>query len=135
MTYRDVEYSDFGVVVELDGRFVHAGPRREWADLERDVDAVAGARPRCDSGGPTSSSPVGRSLLVGRLLRSRGWDGEPSVVRPTAAGPVDGVGRREWRMPWERVVESRGTTCRTNSTNRPLGAARRRLGSVRGWVG
>ncbi|MBW8729879.1 MAG: type IV toxin-antitoxin system AbiEi family antitoxin domain-containing protein [Terrabacter sp.] len=78
VTYRDVEYSDFAVVVELDGRFAHAGPRREWADLERDVDAVARGESTLRLGWSHVLEPCRASLLVGRLLQSRGWDGEPS---------------------------------------------------------
>ncbi|KRC92099.1 hypothetical protein ASE25_01635 [Terrabacter sp. Root85] len=88
VTYRDVEYSDFAVVVELDGRFVHTGPRREWADLERDVDAVARGESTLRLRWPHVLEPCRASVLVGRLLRSRGWDGEPSSCgRDCLAGP------------------------------------------------
>jgi len=92
VTYRDVEYSDFAVVVELDGRFVHAGPGREWADLERDVDAVARGESTLRLGWAHILEPCRASVLVGRLLRSRGWEGEPgSCGRDCRAG---GGGRR-----------------------------------------
>jgi hypothetical protein len=78
VTYRDVAYSDFAVVVELDGRYAHAGPGREWADLERNVDAVARGESTLLLGWSHVLEPCRASVLVGRLLRSRGWDGEPS---------------------------------------------------------
>ena len=66
VTYRDVEYSHYAVVEELDGRFVHAGPRREWADLERDVDAVARGESTLRLGWPHVLEPCRASVLVGQ---------------------------------------------------------------------
>jgi hypothetical protein len=76
VTYRDVDYRDFGLVVELDGRFVHTGPGREWADLERDVDAMARGEVTLRLGWSHVLEPCRAGLVVGRLLRSRGWDGQ-----------------------------------------------------------
>jgi len=73
VTFRDVEYSDFGVVVELDGRLVHSGLRREWADLERDVDAVVRGEAGIRFGWGQVLEPCRGSRVVGRLLRARGW--------------------------------------------------------------
>jgi len=73
VTFRDVEYSDFGVVVELDGRLVHSGLRREWADLERDVDAVVRGEAAIRFGWGQVLEPCRGSRVVGRLLRARGW--------------------------------------------------------------
>jgi hypothetical protein len=93
VTYRDVEYPELGVVVELDGRFVHAGPAREWADLERDVDAANRGDATLRLGWSHVLEPCRASLLVGRLLRSRGWDGEL-----TSCGPSCGVARSRHRV-------------------------------------
>ncbi|KRB47698.1 type IV toxin-antitoxin system AbiEi family antitoxin domain-containing protein [Terrabacter sp. Root181] len=93
VTYRDVEYPELGVVVELDGRFVHAGPAREWADLERDVDAASRGDATLRLGWSHVLEPCRASLLVGQLLRSRGWDGEL-----TSCGPSCGVARSRHRV-------------------------------------
>ncbi|MGO4603483.1 hypothetical protein [Terrabacter sp. 2YAF2] len=80
VTYRDVEYSDFAVVVELDGRFVHVGPRREWADLERDVDAVVRGEAGIRFGGPGPRALSGQSRRRAPAPGSR-LDGGPQALR------------------------------------------------------
>ena len=83
VTFRDVEYSDFRVVVELDGRLVHSGLRREWTDLERDVEAMVRGEATIRFGWGQVLEPCRGSRVVGRLLQSRGWTGD---LRP--CGPV-----------------------------------------------
>ena len=82
VTFRDVEYSDFGLVVELDGRLAHAGPQRAWADLERDVDAMTRGEATLRLGWPHVLEPCRASALVGLLLRSRGWSGWVAACGP-----------------------------------------------------
>ncbi len=41
-TYRDVEYEAFRLIVELDGRLWHDGPRQRAQDMDRDLDAAIG---------------------------------------------------------------------------------------------
>lgn len=38
--YRDVDHSDYGLIVELDGRAFHDNPKARDRDLERDLDTV-----------------------------------------------------------------------------------------------
>lgn len=91
VTFRDVEHPDLGVVVELDGRFVHTGRGREWSDLERDVDAMGRGEVTLRLGWVHVLDPCRASLLVGRLLGARGWTGSP---RP--CGAACGVTARPW---------------------------------------
>ncbi|GAA1476882.1 hypothetical protein GCM10009623_13280 [Nocardioides aestuarii] len=42
--YRDCEWDDAGLVVELDGRQFHDNPRQRDRDLDRDLDDAAGGR-------------------------------------------------------------------------------------------
>ncbi|GAA2467802.1 type IV toxin-antitoxin system AbiEi family antitoxin domain-containing protein [Terrabacter carboxydivorans] len=81
VTFRDVEHSDFGVVVELDGRLAHAGPRR-WTDLERDVEAAVRGEATVRFGWLHIFEPCRAGGAVGRLLRSRGWTGSVTACGP-----------------------------------------------------
>lgn len=42
--YHDVEYEEFGLHVELDGRLFHDNPRQRNRDLDRDLDNAVGGR-------------------------------------------------------------------------------------------
>lgn len=74
---RDVEYVDFGLVVELDGRLGHDGPVARDRDLERDLDAaVHGDRLTLRLGwGQVSERPCATATKIARALRARGWRG------------------------------------------------------------
>ncbi|MFT4042265.1 MAG: hypothetical protein QM673_03800 [Gordonia sp. (in: high G+C Gram-positive bacteria)] len=76
---RDVEYRDWGVVVELDGRAWHDGPAARDRDLERDLDAAVGAtRQTLRIGwGQVFDRPCVTARKVGEVLRAHGWDGTP----------------------------------------------------------
>ena len=82
VTFRDVEYFDFGLVVELDGRLAQAGPRRSWADLERDVAGLVRGEATLRLGWPHVLEPCRASVLVDLLLRSRGWSGRVAGCGP-----------------------------------------------------
>lgn len=75
VTYRDVDYARQGVVLELDGRFVHRGPDREWADLERDVGCLVRGDAPVRLGWNHVLAPCRLAVLVGALLQARGWQG------------------------------------------------------------
>lgn len=84
VTFRDVEYSDFGVVIELDGRLAHAG-QRQWADLERDVEAALRGETTLRFGWLHVLDPCRAARALGWLLRSRGWEGSPTACGPDCA--------------------------------------------------
>lgn len=42
--FRDVEYADHGVIVELDGRLGHSSTGDRDRDMDRDLDAAVGGR-------------------------------------------------------------------------------------------
>jgi hypothetical protein len=66
--YRDVEYADHGLIVELDGRLGHSAFRDRDADLDRDLDAlVAGS----------VTARVGWAQATGRWRPERGTCGPP----------------------------------------------------------
>ncbi|MFT3716209.1 MAG: hypothetical protein QM774_09755 [Gordonia sp. (in: high G+C Gram-positive bacteria)] len=75
--FRDVDYDEYRVVVELDGWRWHADARARDRDLERDLDAAA------DSGrhtvrlgwGQVCERPCATARKLGRVLQARGWAG------------------------------------------------------------
>lgn len=81
--YRDVEYEEFGFVVELDGRLGHDSFAAESRDADRDLDdqaagrAVARLRWRQVFGIPCATA--GR---IGTVLQQRGWQGAPTPCGP-----------------------------------------------------
>lgn len=83
VTYRDVEYTDFATVVELDGRLAHASARRRWDDLDRDIEAAIRGDLTVRLGWLHVLEPCRTAGQLGRLLRARGWTGLPT---PCATG-------------------------------------------------
>ncbi len=76
--FRDVEYRDELVLVELDGRLSHDDARSRDLDLERDLDAVIDLRVTARLGwGQVYGRPCATAAKVGRLLQRRGWQGAP----------------------------------------------------------
>ena len=74
---RDIDYEEFGVVLELDGRLFHDHARAWDADLERDLDArILDARATVRLGwGQALRRPCSTAAKVASLLRQRGWPG------------------------------------------------------------
>ncbi|MDT0202916.1 type IV toxin-antitoxin system AbiEi family antitoxin domain-containing protein [Nocardioides sp. AE5] len=74
--YRDVEYDDFGLVVELDGRLFHDSAETRDHDMERDLDTALGHRATVRLGwGQAHVRSCVTAEKVGRLLQARGWRG------------------------------------------------------------
>jgi hypothetical protein len=72
---RDVEYDEFGVIVELDGRRGHIELGR-FRDMCRDNVAVADGRLTLRYGAyDLYQRPCEIAAQVGQVLRARGWDG------------------------------------------------------------
>ncbi|KQW47095.1 hypothetical protein ASC77_18120 [Nocardioides sp. Root1257] len=80
LTFRDVEYAACSVVVELDGRLFHDSTSQRDRDLDRDLDAAAGegAATIRLSWGQVFDRPCQTAALLARVLRRRGWTGEPA---------------------------------------------------------
>ncbi len=76
--YRDVDYEEFGLIVELDGLLFHDGPVQRNRDLARDLDAAAAGLTTVRLGWEQSyDSACLTAIRIGELLRSRGWTGSP----------------------------------------------------------
>jgi hypothetical protein len=81
--FRDVDYEDFGLVVELDGRLFHDNARVRDLDLDRDLDAALEGLLTVRLGwGQAHLRPCATAARLGRLLQQRGWDG---AIRPCAS--------------------------------------------------
>lgn len=74
--YRDVDYREHGLLVELDGRLFHDSASARDRDLDRDLDAAVAGRLTIRLGwGQVFGRPCETAVRVGRLLEQRGWDG------------------------------------------------------------
>lgn len=84
---RDVRYRDQRTLVELDGAFGHRDATDRWADLQRDLDASLSDHVTLRPGWAQVLEPCRLAMIVGQVLRQRGW---PRAVRPGRPGcPVD----------------------------------------------
>lgn len=74
--YRDVDYDEYGLVVELDGRTFHDTARSRDRDLDRDLDTVVEGRLTIRLGwGQVFGRGCQTAVRVGLLLQQRGWAG------------------------------------------------------------
>jgi hypothetical protein len=72
VAFRDVDYVELGTSVELDGRIGHEESTDRWADLDRDLAAVAGGELTLRAGWGQVLEPCRLADVVGRILRERG---------------------------------------------------------------
>ncbi len=74
--YRDVSYTRFGRLVELDGRLFHDSAGARDRDLDRDLDAAVDRLGTVRIGwGQVFRRPCRTAERIARLLRQGGWDG------------------------------------------------------------
>ena len=77
--FRDVEYEEAMVIVELDGRLFHGSFRAREKDMDRDLDAAAIAQ--CEtlrvSYGQVFDRGCQTAFTIGAVLQRRGWTGQP----------------------------------------------------------
>ena len=87
-TYRDVDYEEFDLIVELDGRLWHEGLRQRAKDMERDLDAAVDGRKSVRvSWAQSVDTPCTTAGKLGRLLQRRGWQGSVHPCGPDCALP------------------------------------------------
>lgn len=85
-SYRDVAYEEHGVVVELDGRLGHDGPRERWRDMARDNATVLDGQVVLRYGyADVLGAPCAAAAQVARVLHGRGWPGRPRRCGPRCA--------------------------------------------------
>lgn len=83
VVYRDIEYVDYGLIVELDGRAGHEDARSRWRDMTRDNAALMSAKPTLRFGYQLVHDPCAAATQVAGVLRARGWPATPSPCSPT----------------------------------------------------
>jgi very-short-patch-repair endonuclease len=82
---RDIDYEEYRVVVELDGRRGHAGVGA-FRDAARDNAALLAGRVTLRYGWwDVKCNACGSALQVATVLRARGWTGAPTPCGPTCA--------------------------------------------------
>jgi hypothetical protein len=76
-TYQDVRYREQGIVVELDGRAFHDSPKDRDRDALRDLAELSrsGLVTTRVTYGLVFAAPCRTAVLIGDLLRRRGWTG------------------------------------------------------------
>ncbi|GAA1947178.1 hypothetical protein GCM10009798_02770 [Nocardioides panacihumi] len=99
--FRDIDYPELGIVVELDGRLGHDGSAARDRDLERDLDArVAAGRVTVRLGwGQVFDRPCSTAVKVAQLLQRHGWQG---AHRPCARCAQ--TAQTAQTAPWPRVT-------------------------------
>jgi hypothetical protein len=75
--WRDGEYSDFGVIHELDGRLGHEWTGDQLRDRRRDGWAAASGAVTLRHGYADIMEPCETARLVAATLQARGWRGSP----------------------------------------------------------
>jgi hypothetical protein len=88
IVYRDVEYVDYGVVVELDGRAGHENAHSRWRDMARDNAALLAAKPTLRFGYQLVHDPCTAAAQVATVLRFRGCPILPSPCSPACSIPA-----------------------------------------------
>ena len=87
--YRDVEYEEYGLDVELDGRAGHAGWEAQARDADRDLDDHAEGRESVRlRWAQVFRTPCRTAERIGCILTRRGWQGE--LKRCPACPPHSG---------------------------------------------
>jgi hypothetical protein len=74
VAYRDVEYLDLRVVVELDGRLGHEEVPDRWQDLDRDIDGLVSGDVTMRAGWAQVLHACRLAAAVSAVLVARGWE-------------------------------------------------------------
>ncbi|TCJ29937.1 hypothetical protein [Nocardioides jejuensis] len=81
--FRDVEYEEYGLVVELNGRAFHSGKQAWDKDLERELDDLLDAKVQARLGWrQVFGTPCRTAGKIATLLTQRGWADQPSRCGP-----------------------------------------------------
>ncbi len=87
--YRDAEYTDWGLTVELDGKTYHAVLDQHDLDLDRDLDLAGDGRRSVRLGwGQVYRRPCHTAGRVARVLTRCGWTGTIRACGPGCPAPM-----------------------------------------------
>ncbi|MEV0801181.1 type IV toxin-antitoxin system AbiEi family antitoxin domain-containing protein [Kribbella sp. NPDC050281] len=81
--YRDVEYTPYDLIVELDGRAGHSDSLSQWRDMGRDNLAALSGKVTLRFGYQLVAHPCEAAAQVAAALRLRGWSRSPRPCSPT----------------------------------------------------
>jgi hypothetical protein len=94
--YDDVRYSEFDLVIELDGRTAHPDEAR-WRDMRRDnVSVIQGRRVLRYGWSDVAARSCEVAAQVAQALRSAGWRGTPRPCRPGCTVIRESFGRHRY---------------------------------------
>jgi hypothetical protein len=88
VVYRDTQYEEYGVIVELDGRAGHEAAGARWRDMSRDNAALMEAKLTLRFGYQLVGDPCAAAAQVAQVLHSRGWRGVPAPCCPSCPVPA-----------------------------------------------
>ena len=77
--YADVRYTDYGVVIELDGVMAHSAEARKYDSRRDNANALDGFQTLRYGWAPVAYHACTVAREVADLLRARGWGGTPSA--------------------------------------------------------
>lgn len=82
VAYRDVEYPEIGLVVELDGRLGHELALDRWDDVERDIAGLVAGDTTVRVGWGLVLNRCRLALALARIMEALGWRGTPKSCGP-----------------------------------------------------
>lgn len=85
IVYRDVEYSPYGLTIELDGRAGHSDSESRWRDMHRDNSTALSGKQTLRFGYQLVSEPCMAAAQVAIALHRRGWPGVTRACSPGCA--------------------------------------------------
>lgn len=85
---RDVRYPGLATLVELDGTLGHGRAVDRWRDLTRDLEAAVRGDLTLRVGWQQVLDPCRLALLVGGVLRTRGWTEAPRTCGALGCDPI-----------------------------------------------
>ncbi len=110
VVYRDVEYTPYGLIVELDGQLGHSDALSRWRDMGRDNAAATSGRLTLRFGYQLMSLPCATTAQVVTALHRLGWSGSPRRCSPTCPLGEDLVRDLGGKSPDPGAKSSSGPT-------------------------
>jgi hypothetical protein len=108
VVYRDVEYTPYGLIVELDGQLGHSDALSRWRDMSGDNAAATSGKLTLRFGYQLASLPCATAAQVVTALHHLGWSGSPRRCSPTCRLGEDSVGNRGGTSPDPGAISSPG---------------------------
>ena len=121
--YADVRYTEYGVVVELDGVMAHPAEARRYDSRRDNANTLDGFQTLRYGWAPVAYHACTVALEVAELLRKRGWRGSPRPCGTVC--PVTTLGIRPHIGVKSQHYRRRDDNSKKRARQRPPGALRR----------